>query len=78
MNDQEKIVMDHTVRLWNDFLKLPAGHPDDQQDVRFHIHAIQNILYARSHVRSLFTGDHKRYIETTDKIFDAIKTQNHE
>lgn len=47
MSDQDQKVLDITSSLWNEFLKLPPAHPDDQIDVKFHIHAIQNIIYAR-------------------------------
>lgn len=38
-----------TADLWNKILKMPSGdfHPDDLNDIRFHIHAIQSILYTQ-------------------------------
>lgn len=37
--------------LWNSFLEIPKEqiHPDDTNDIRFHIHAIQNILYTQKY-----------------------------
>jgi len=35
--------------LWNEYLLIPDSekHPDDTNDIRFHIHAIQNIMYTQ-------------------------------
>jgi len=35
--------------LWNKYLEIPKEekHPDDTNDIRFHIHAIQNILFTQ-------------------------------
>ncbi len=42
-----------TADLWNSFLKIPKEemHPDDTNDIRFHIHAIQNILYTQKYMK---------------------------
>jgi hypothetical protein len=53
MTDQEKEILRITGDLWNKFTRLPVMHPDDQDDVRFHIHAIQNIIYSREGMRSV-------------------------
>lgn len=49
MEDTQKKVLEKTAELWNEFLKIPKEelHDDDTNDVRFHIHAIQNILYTQ-------------------------------
>lgn len=47
MSEQDQKVLDITAVLWNEYLKIPQAHPDDLHDVRFHIHAIQNIIFAR-------------------------------
>lgn len=52
MNEEEKKVIDVSAELWNSFLKLEKYHPDDIHDVRFHIHAIQNIVMGREAVRN--------------------------
>lgn len=53
MTDQEKKVLELTKDVWNDFLKLPEQHKDDEHDFRFHIHALQNIVLAREGVRAM-------------------------
>lgn len=37
--------------LWNEFLNIPENekHPDDTNDFRHHLHALQNILYAQKY-----------------------------
>jgi len=37
--------------LWNSFLEIPKEeiHQDDTNDFRFHIHALQNILYTQKY-----------------------------
>lgn len=49
----QKEVMKLSGELWNAILKLPKAelHPDDLNDLRFHIHAIQNILYAQAYIK---------------------------
>lgn len=47
ITEQEKIVLDKTSELWNEFLKLENGHPDDQHSVRFFIHGIQQTIGTR-------------------------------
>lgn len=44
-NEQEKALV-ASVELWNLFMEIPESdkHPDDTNDFRFHIHALQNIL----------------------------------
>lgn len=51
LTDQEVKVVELTAETWNQFLKLPIEHPDDQNDFRYHIHALQNILLGRSGAR---------------------------
>jgi hypothetical protein len=53
MTEQEKEILQWTGELWNKFIQLPIMHPDDQNEFRFHLHAIQNIVYAREGVRSV-------------------------
>lgn len=43
----EKNCLELSADLWNEFMNLEDKHEDDIRDVRFHIHAIQNILKAR-------------------------------
>lgn len=47
MTSLEVKAIDATKELWNAFLQLPEMHPDDQNDFRYHIHALQNIILAR-------------------------------
>ena len=50
MNKQDE-TLKITADLWNKYLEIPAEgkHPDDNNDVRFHIHAIQNILFTQKY-----------------------------
>ena len=52
MNEEEKRAITASAELWNAFMKLEQYHPDDVQDVRFHIHAIQAIIMSREAVRN--------------------------
>lgn len=52
MNEEEKKAIAASAELWNAFMKLEKYHPDDVQDVRFHIHAIQTIIMSREAVRN--------------------------
>lgn len=42
-------VLNISAELWNKFLEIPKEqmHQDDANDVRFHIHAIQNIIFTQ-------------------------------
>lgn len=53
MDSQDK-VLNMSADLWNSFLEIPIEdrHPDDTNDVRFHIHAIQNILYTQKYKKN--------------------------
>ena len=53
MTPQEIKVLDRTKEAWAEFLSLPEEHPDDQNEFRFHIHALQNIILAREGMRKL-------------------------
>lgn len=53
MTEQEKKVLNLTANLWNEFLQLETIHPSDRPDVMFHIHAIQNIIFAREGQRTM-------------------------
>lgn len=52
MTKKEKEVLDLSAELWNKFLQLDEIHPDDVPEFRFHIHALQNIVFAREGLRS--------------------------
>lgn len=47
MEPNEKAILELTADVWNGFVDLEIQHPDDLNEVRFHIHALQNILLAR-------------------------------
>ena len=56
INKEEELCMSYSVDLWNTFLSLDdshsaGGNPNDVNDVRFHIQAIQNILLSRATLR---------------------------
>lgn len=68
ITDQEKVVMEKTGQVWNEFLKLPFHHPDDNNDFRFHLHALQNMILGRSAYRELHN---KKEEELKDDWFSA-------
>ena len=49
MEFKQKEVLNLSAKLWNKFLDIPKDqrHGDDINDVRFHINAIQSILYTQ-------------------------------
>ena len=44
MNEEEINLVNKTVELWNDFIKLPELYKNDRQYVQYHIDAIQAII----------------------------------
>jgi hypothetical protein len=49
--EQEEAAMKSAANLWNVLLKMEPEHPDDIDDLRYHIHGIQNIIAARVGMR---------------------------
>jgi hypothetical protein len=47
LNALEIEALEKSKDLWNALVLLEKKHPDDLNDLRFHIHAIQNIILAR-------------------------------
>lgn len=60
MDIQDK-VLKISADLWNEFLKIPDNerHPDDTNDFRHHLHALQNILYTQKYKKKTFTVEIK-------------------
>lgn len=59
MSNLEKECFSKSAELWNNIMDLDKKEVlrnDDKQDVLFHIHAIQNIILARSAFRELNNG----------------------
>ncbi|MCY4781700.1 hypothetical protein ORI89_18765 [Sphingobacterium sp. UT-1RO-CII-1] len=51
---KQEICLDITADLWNSMqtILIDDGlHPDDMNDLRHHIHAIQNILYTQLYIK---------------------------
>lgn len=48
MPGPEHRLMNKTTELWNEFVKLEPVHPDDKDEFRSAIHAIQNLIAARA------------------------------
>jgi len=44
---QEQEIMISLIEAWNNFVKLPVLHPDDNGEFRHHLHALQNSLASR-------------------------------
>jgi len=59
MMDKQDETLEKTAELWNSFLDIPINekHPDDVNDFRFHIHALQNILFTQKYKKSQITKD---------------------
>ena len=53
MNDEEINLVNKTVELWNDFIKLPELYKNDRQYVQYHIDAIQAIIMQRQTARNM-------------------------
>ncbi|CAH56644.1 DNA ligase [Flavobacterium phage 11b] len=46
---KQEIALEKSAELWNSFMDIPLTemHPDDTNDFRNHLHALQNILYTQ-------------------------------
>lgn len=47
LSDAELKVIDHLRQAWNAFTSLPREHPDDIDEFRYSVHALQNIVLSR-------------------------------
>ena len=47
MTPKEQKVLNSLVDAWNSFLELPTEHPDDLNDFRYGIHALQRQIMCR-------------------------------
>jgi len=47
MTKEEQKVLDHLVDAWEDFVKLPVIHPDDNNEFRHSLHDLQRIIGIR-------------------------------
>jgi hypothetical protein len=70
ITDKEKEVLNASIELWSKFLDLPKEHEDDNNDMRHHIHAIQNMILGRSTRRALKEYDG---ILNTRKLMYKVK-----
>ncbi len=48
MTECEQKVLDHLVDAWNEFVKLPVMHPDDNDEFRHAFHNLQRIIGIRA------------------------------
>lgn len=53
LTPEENLALDHTAALWNRLVLLTPQHPDDLNEARFHIHALQNLIAARPTFRTM-------------------------
>ena len=67
MTEQENKVLEKTVELWEEFIKLPIQHPDDQQEFKFNLHQLQNQIMARQFIAQQLAMniDNKNYGKQT-------------
>jgi hypothetical protein len=47
LTEQEKVVLEATASVWNEYLKLEEVHPDERDEVKFAIHQIQHLVARR-------------------------------
>ena len=64
MNEQEKVVMGKIVDVWNEYLKLEKTYQDEDNDFRFHVHQLQNMLMARPESRNQINTDKRTKLNT--------------
>ena len=51
MSEQERVVLACLADAWNEFIKLPAQHPHEQQEFMHAIHRLQDLVAARAAYR---------------------------
>lgn len=68
--DEELEVLAKTSDVANSFNELPSMHPDDLNDFRFHVNALQNIVLARAGQRAYNsqTGTTNSWIRNYEKV----------
>lgn len=51
--DRQDKVLDKSRELWDEFMSIPEKqmHPDDVNDFRHHLHALQNIMYDQKYLK---------------------------
>lgn len=49
----QEACLNKSSELWNEILKISVEdlHPDDMKDIRYHLNAIQNILYTQLYIK---------------------------
>ena len=45
---EEEEIMNHTIEIWNRFVKLSVQHPSDIQELQSAVHQIQQLIAIRS------------------------------
>lgn len=77
MKPEDK-TLSHLADAWNEFQSVSNKHPDDLGDFRFHIHALQNLLYAHKYKQEVpgsgMYGAVKTYGKPTTDIVPPVKT----
>lgn len=68
MTPQELKVLETTRDIWNEFIELPIQHQEDQNEFRFHIHALQNIILAREGQRHMKNNNSQKPLFPEDRI----------
>lgn len=46
VGDEVRVLI-KTAELWEEFVKLPSDHPDEQNEIRLSIHRLQDIIAVR-------------------------------
>ncbi len=53
VEDHEAQILNALADVWNQFLRLPSAHPDENNDFRRGIHDLQRIIMVRPVLRGL-------------------------
>lgn len=53
MTDAERALVMALAKVWDDFLRLPEEHVDDNQEFRQGIHAVQRMILSRAARREI-------------------------
>jgi hypothetical protein len=62
---EEEEALDHLVKSWNAFIKLPVQHPDDLDEYRHSLHRLQHLIG----MRKLRRIDPEKWYNELDKRF---------
>ncbi len=56
LTEQERLVVTKLAEVWNEYVKLPREHPDDDDEFRESMHRAQLLVLARPGRREFNNG----------------------